>query len=291
MRCVDALTRRVRGWHSAQPFLATLLAMTVACGLLAHERSAQAAPVDAGDGAPRFERLSCITPEQVAAVRSDVHQVVPAFDACRAELDRKLASLALGEEQEQAAFAAILAQSMAPYGSSTSMKLEDLLRDKAMACDNYALLAGYFAREFGITALSFAGFDGGAVGNHAQLFLSHPGGDLLLDPTTGLVARVSYNELLQGKPVPLARLAVFRQHEDAGIDAFARQVASAVVAGRYLPSDLLYYFHSLPDYIAFSEEIVPLWSRPTYDALLRRFPTPAEEPLRRNLEASHAKSH
>lgn len=232
-----------------------------------------------------FEQLSCITPEVIEDVRTSVHHAVHAFEACQPELASKLAHLRLSLRQEKAVFAAILAESMAPYGTSVSMKLEDLLHDKQMDCDNYALLTGYFAREFGITTLSFAGFDGGAIGNHAQLFLSDPGGDLLLDPTIGLVARVSYNALVQGKAVSASQIAVFRQHRDLAIDAFAQKVSGAVLAGRYLPSDLLYFFHSLADYVAFSEEIGPLWSRPSHDELLRRFPTPAERSLRRSLEA------
>jgi hypothetical protein len=235
-----------------------------------------------------FDRLACLTPRVIAGVRGDVHHVKAAYGACRDEVHRKLSPLNLTPVQEKAAFAAILAQGMAPYGSSVSMRLEDLLRDKAMDCDNYAILTGYFAREFGIKALSFAGYDGGAIGNHAQLFFTEPRQELLLDPTIGMVARVDFNHLLQGRPVPAALIKVFRQHDDPAIDAFARRVSGAVQAGKYLPSDLLYYFHSLHDYVAFSDDIVPLWSRPSYDALLLRFPTPASATLRHNLEAAKA---
>ena len=217
-----------------------------------------------------------------------MHQAKAAYAACRDELHRKLGAMQLTPAQEQVAFAAVLAQGMAPYGSSRSVRLEDLLRDKAMDCDNYAILTGFLAREFGVATLSFAGFDGGAVGNHAQLFYAQPHEELLLDPTIGMVARVDFNHLLQGKPVAAADLKVFRQHDDPAIDAFARTVSGAVRDGKYLPSDLLYYFHSLHDYIAFSDDIVPLWSRPTYDPLLLRFPTPASAALRRNLEAAKA---
>jgi hypothetical protein len=249
---------------------------------------APAAGIAAQPAPGAFDRLACLAPDVIAAVRGDVHQAKAAYAACRDELHRKLGAMQLTPAQEQVAFAAVLAQGMAPYGSSRSVRLEDLLRDKAMDCDNYAILTGYLAREFGVATLSFAGFDGGAVGNHAQLFYAQPHEELLLDPTIGMVARVDFNHLLQGKPVAAADLKVFRQHDDPAIDAFARTVSGAVRDGKYLPSDLLYYFHSLHDYIAFSDDIVPLWSRPTYDPLLLRFPTPASAALRRNLEAAKA---
>ena len=97
------------------------------------------------------------------------------------------------------------------------------------------------------TGLQFAGFDGGAIGNHAQVFLGD--GSLLLDPTIGLVAKVGYDEILDGKPVDEGQVLIFRQHNDGILESFEVKVWQAIVNGSYRPSDVIYHFNSLDDYL------------------------------------------
>jgi hypothetical protein len=235
-----------------------------------------------------FDRLDCLAKSEVEAVRrAPAQRLAKLYEACSAELGDKLASLALTDSQQRMVFASVLAQAMAPYGSSAAMSLAELLKAKVLDCDNYAILAGHFARillgEQGTVKL--LGFDGGAVGNHAQvLFEDAQGGALLLDPTTGLVAVIGFNQLLQGDALDADKMLVFRQHTDKDIDAFAQSVMVAVREGKYQPSDILYFFASMEEYVAFSREIEPLW-KSDIRALMRRFPTPAAQALRRNIKS------
>lgn len=89
------------------------------------------------------ERLSCLTDSRNESVRNNpVQGVQLAFEACDAEVTKKTGSLRLTEEERRITFVSILAHAMAPYGPSQSTSLTDLLNDKQMDCDNYALLTG-----------------------------------------------------------------------------------------------------------------------------------------------------
>ncbi|MNX86549.1 hypothetical protein D3C86_1184350 [compost metagenome] len=233
---------------------------------------------------PMIDKLLCLTSNQLAAVKSDPKNAIPvAFENCSVEIDKKTEQLTLTPEEKRIAFLSILAHSLAPYGASRSISLKDLLADKSMDCDNYAILTGYFNALFaGETHnLKFAGFDGGAVGNHAQLFVDTEKG-LLLDPTIGLIARIGFDDLLQGKPLDHHQAIIFQQHDQPELDFFVKKVYDSVLQGKYKPSDLLYFFHSIEEYLKFSDQIGPLWGK-NVDDLLLRFPTPAAEDLRKNL--------
>lgn len=242
---------------------------------------------------PRIEKLTCLTESRLSEVRKDPNGAIArVFDSCSAELAIKTAELELTDKQKKLAFASILAYAMAPYGESRSISLKDLLADKVLDCDNYALLTGHFAtlligRE---AHVKFAGFDGGAVGNHAQLFAAQKNDRLMLDPTVGLIAKIGFDDLLMGKAIPEGKIRIFRQREDKSMDAFADKVWTAVSKGEYRPSDLLYYFPSMDQYLKFSKEIQPLW-RKDVESLLRRFPTPGAEALRKNLSKQSAKKN
>lgn len=233
----------------------------------------------------RFDRLSCLSEGRIEAVRAEPSSgMTTAFEGCKAELASKMGSLGLSEQQTKAAFVAVLANAMAPYGPSRSITLKDLLADKMMDCDNYAILTGHFIRIFlgKQFPVRFSGFDGGAVGNHAQLFVGENGEQLLLDPTVGLVARIGFDDLLMGKPLQAKQIRIFRQHPDKTLDTFIDKVLDALTHGRYRPSDLLYYFASLDEYVRFSVDTDALWNTDV-DALLLRFPTPGSRALHKRL--------
>ena len=114
---------------------------------------------------------------------------------------------------------------------------------------------GLFSRIFlgKNIAINFVGFDGGAIGNHAQLFVEDKGGELLLDPTIGLVAKIGINDILMGKPLQRDQLRIFRQRSDERLDFFAENVIDAVTNGKYRSSDILYYSPSLDEYLIFAK--------------------------------------
>jgi hypothetical protein len=178
---------------------------------------------------------------------------------------------------------------MAPYGNSVVFDLPSLLSDPVLDCDNYAALVGYFVRILvpdAPNAFSVAGFDGGAVGNHAQVFLEvDEGRQVLVDPTIGLIAEQSFNDLLKGKFISAERIVVMHQHDDAQIDDFGNRVYYAIRDGKYQPSDLLYFFTGLTPFVDFSERIAPLFAKqpPALNDIVRAFPTPAALKLKQDL--------
>jgi hypothetical protein len=92
--------------------------------------------------------------------------------------------------------------------------------------------------------LRYVGWDGGAVGNHAQVMV---GQDLLIDPTVGLVADMELRPLTRGVPV---RRVVDMGHHDVHPDTgrigrhvaggFRDRVRDALRRGRYREGDVLY---------------------------------------------------
>jgi hypothetical protein len=66
---------------------------------------------------------------------------------------------------------------------------------------------------------------------------------LFLDPTVGLVARASFDEVAAGRPVGPDRVVVFGQREPE--EPFRVRVGEAFGRGQFKPSDLLFFFESL----------------------------------------------
>jgi len=180
----------------------------------------------------------------IATVRKDksVHSV---FRGGKAALITALGPefSRLSETDLRAVFCTVVSNRMAPYGTSTKMKLDELLREKVLDCDNYAVLACILFDDKKLN-MQIVGFEGGAVGNHAQLFYTNGNTKLLLDPTIGLVALAGFNDVLRGKPVPSPEIRIFGP-ADSKVGKFARIVMTSIRDGKYRPSDLLYYYESV----------------------------------------------
>lgn len=231
-----------------------------------------------------YSRLECITVEALDAVRVRPASIRLLRPRCEDELNQKLDGLGLSEQQKDAVLASLFAHALKPYGQSFSYKLKDLLKDSHLDCDNYTALTGYLLKYIRPTGyrLRFVGFDGGAVGNHAQLIFEDANGQLLIDPTIGLVARVEFNELMSGKPIPPYRVRVFYHHGDTPLAPFVGRVVNAIVQGQYRPSDLLFYVLDLEDYIAFLRETAKNWKK-DQKRLVRSYPTPGAAALQLRL--------
>jgi hypothetical protein len=77
-----------------------------------------------------------------------------------------------------------------------------------------------------------------------MLFLVRPdGASLLLDPTIGLVADASFDDVASGTRGPAGRIVLFGTRED--LEDFERTVTTALVEGKLRPSGLLYYFDGI----------------------------------------------
>ncbi|WP_431064137.1 hypothetical protein [Methylotuvimicrobium sp.] len=171
-----------------------------------------------------------------------------AFSACINELQFLMGSefQQLDENALKAIFSTIVAAQFAEYGNSSAVSYEKIKDSEYLNCGNTILLAGYL---YGTdkNSLRSIGFDGGAIGNHAQLLYL---GDtqLLLDPTTGLVAQVGFDDLLSGTPVPLNKIRMFTVKAKT-IDSFRKKVFLAVIDGKYRPSDFMYMHESISEHL------------------------------------------
>lgn len=162
------------------------------------------------------------------------------------------------------AFAAIVAWDLKPYGTEpTVLDLQTLLNAPSLACNDYVSLTWYFCDDFMPQTASIKkvaiGWNGGAVGNHAQMLAEDPatGISLLLDPTIGLVARgVTYDSLTKGLATPASMLASFENFNTypGSTGTFTQTVKNAVINGLYKPSDALYYVDKLSIFNALPAE-------------------------------------
>jgi hypothetical protein len=184
--------------------------------------------------------LRCFTPGLVERIRAQ-KSIDPALNECAGEaaavLGREFAHL---ERQDIKAVLAMLASHhLAPVGTSAAVDFDALLKAPALVCDGYARLAAHLAGS----GMRLAGFEGGVLGNHAQLFYSRADVHLLLDPTIALVALVDFDSLLSGKPVAGRFIRHFYARDE--LQGLLVSAIHALLNGKYRPTDLLYYFDSL----------------------------------------------
>lgn len=151
-------------------------------------------------------------------------------------------------------FASTAAHNLKPYGKGCpSQEFSELLNSEYLDCSNYGLLAYYISRlllgEADRKPLSFVGWDGGKVGNHQMLFLSNRdmAPHLAIDPTLGIACIASFDDIASGKPIPPDAIAIIGAREQLE-DSRAVFIA-ALLEGQFRPSDLLYYFSSVEDYL------------------------------------------
>lgn len=150
------------------------------------------------------------------------------------------------------AFAAVCAWSMKPYGANPAgIDLASILAAQTVNCVDYVRLALYFMDlmpQCNNVIKAACGWNGGAVGNHAQLFVRNATDSMLLDPTVGLVVHgATYDGITTGTPFPASvQRSFFLQFGgDPAVRAFSAQVITAITNGGYKPSDALYYCGSL----------------------------------------------
>lgn len=195
-------------------------------------------------------RLQGLTDEALEIIRADPSSIGQAYQACRSELIQALPDgfALLSEQQFQIIFCSMVAYSLAPYGPGRQVSLVDLLETPQLDCSNYGhlmvLLLGLLNDNPSDCQIRFVGWDGGHVGNHQQLFIESNVGapPLLVDPTIALFAVTSFNQVASGAPCALDALACFAHREE--LRQFVDLVTTALLEGKYQPSDVLYYYES-----------------------------------------------
>jgi hypothetical protein len=255
------------------------------------QKSASLAAIEGFPGSP----LQCLDKSTIEKIRRDVGSLGTAYSACRDELSKRLSSFHLDENGLKAAFAALAAHAMAPYGNSEKLELAELLQEQHLDCDNYAVLTGYFV---GLLlpdlprAFRVLGVQSKEIGNHAQVILrvgKHQ--HILADPTVGIIAETGYNKLLAGEAVPPEKIEAFYAFADPDIVAFGKKVYAAIAQGRYRPSDLLYYFSDIDSLVKWSYAVKPIFGAKLInsDEIASVLPTPGGVRLRRQLAADAAR--
>lgn len=147
----------------------------------------------------------------------------------------------------RAILATAVAANFAPYGESSAISYEDIRRATHLNCGNTIFLVAHLMGALNSPALKSIGFEGDAVGNHAQLLYVAPNGDeFLLDPTTGLIAKTTFDDLLRGIPVASTRIRSFRI-KDRSIGSPRNRVYLAIAQGLYKPSDFMFMHETLAE--------------------------------------------
>lgn len=165
------------------------------------------------------------------------------------------------EDHRRLAFCAVVAWDLKPYGPSMAYTLRGLMADPHLDCDNYVSLAWhlfYLMRPLSPTEVVAVGWNGGAVGNHAQMQARTPGSpDIFLDPTIGLLVHgCSTDALCRGypfQPQHMMSFAGFNSRPDAA--GFASRVVAAIQGGTYKVSDMIYYTVGLDKWLRMAESV------------------------------------
>lgn len=198
--------------------------------------------------------LACLPPATVQQIKQKLDDIEPAYQSCREEIGKRAAGMHLDDKGLRVVFATITAHASAEYGSTTAYGRADLLKAENLTSIGYLLLLGHFMQALDVPSdsMRIIGFQGGKIGNYVQGMITVGKASLLLDPTVGMVAKISFDDLLGGRTVPADRMVAAYMHIDPGLKNTLSNVSGAVFNGQYRPSDLLYFFDSPGRYLSFN---------------------------------------
>jgi hypothetical protein len=177
----------------------------------------------------------CLSQARIEHMRDRPASIPRAFRRCQPMLERRLrrAGIATSRDYLRATFAGLAAHRFAPYGSGPpGYGFSALRRKSQMGCDSFAALTFHLYERTGgrIGAVRFRGWDGGTIGNHAQVWV----GSLLVDATAGLVARLPVRAALAGRRGRKVLGIPVRRHH------FYDLVRRVVARGEYPEAQVLY---------------------------------------------------
>lgn len=195
--------------------------------------------------------LSAATQAQIMAAPETIGAV---YGSARATFIGNLGTgfSAQCEDHLKLAFCSVVAFDLKPYGTCTVHDLPSLMASPVLDCDNYVSLAWRLfnlMRPITATKVVALGWDGGVVGNHAQMQAQTAGSpDIFLDPTIGLAVNGCSLDGLVGDFVypPNCVASFFSYNSRPALVGFDATVRDAVVNTRYKPSDMLYFIKDVP---------------------------------------------
>ena len=197
--------------------------------------------------------------------------------------------ITIGNDPEMNAFvfSVILSHVSAPYGKSTENEFIPLLKEDSLDCDNYLMLAIYIFETIvpnHTSGYEIAGFYGGAVGNHAQVFYKKGKVKVLCDPSYGFVANIRLSVLLRGIKLPEDQLFVFSSPQSP-IKSSIHNAIEAVKNGQYNPLDLLFYFENVHTFATYSNNFS------SFEEMINSFKTPGGRKMYNELMNNNKKQN
>ncbi|HEY7383035.1 MAG TPA: hypothetical protein VH743_05130 [Beijerinckiaceae bacterium] len=227
-------------------------------GVIASLVAMQSAPALARLSDP-MPRMSYFPADAHAALRSNPAAIISIYNAHR---DRFVADLGAGfakevEDHVKLGFCGLVAYDLTPYGphgGNAAVPVPSLYNVASMDCDNYAAVTW---RLFNIlcpassVSVAAVGWDGGPIGNHAQIFSSHPSGTAwLVDPTIGVVqCEYDFDWIASGRPTPEGHRKDFYWRAGDAVQWLHDRVIEALDKGEYRPSQLLYYATTIDKFL------------------------------------------
>ena len=142
-----------------------------------------------------------------------------------------------------------LAHRFAPYGPASGSTYEKLAFEPTLECSGYMMVTDFIYEAMGgnTSRDRLQGWDGGAVGNHAELWID----GVMLDPTVGLTAQIKLARLRQGQPtkriLDLHRYRVAVGQVQPPARDFEDVVRRALRQGLFRPEDELYSVSSIEE--------------------------------------------
>lgn len=127
--------------------------------------------------------------------------------------------------------------------------------------------------------MKFIGFDGGAIGNHVQIEFRDRDTELLLDPTIGVVAKVTLESVLLHRPASSSDLMYFPSKGGSEISEFRNTVVTALLKGQYQQSDVLYSVTGVSNYLKLQREAIQLIQANNTSGLRQLFSSTAGDRL------------
>lgn len=213
-----------------------------------------------------------ISIRDVEVMRNAPSKTYSIYQKYRAYLQKELPTV--NDEELYIIFCSIAAHSMAPYGACQVSELHEMLHSPYLHCGKYGLvMMGLAAQGYptieDVVQVHAVGWNYCLWGNHQTLFIHRSYDDgIFLDPTCGIVAFASFNEVASGKKIPIESIHNFGFRND--IDYFRPKVIESLTEGLCRPSHIGCYFHSVFDCKEWFEN---------YFINPRRTPTPAMQEL------------
>jgi hypothetical protein len=191
-----------------------------------------------------------LSEKSLQKVQADPHFIIELYEGNKGYLTRALGKPFnhLNNEGRKLVFASLISYQLKPYGSNPT-HAKNLLQALSLSCQEYATLTNQLYRTLSPHApieINFAGWNDGAVGNHVQIFARFTGEPIMVDPTIGLLAKTTFNDIVSGKPIASENIKSFYSRND--IDALNDAVKQSILHGDYKPMDLLYFYTNVQLY-------------------------------------------